>query len=377
MAALFGTPALVNSAHAEPPSDAPMVGVASVHARDVAPTTELIGRIEAINAVDILSRVSGFVRARQFTEGGVVTKGQELYTIEADAYEIALSEARAALQTAEAARLDAERQLQRNRTLIGRQAVAQSALELSETAFDTARANVMSQEARVRQAELNLSYTTIRSPLNGRIGVSAFSEGSLVGPSSGALARVVQTDPIRVVFSVSDRTLLDLREKTDGLSKEQLGKRFSVRLRLSNASDYDLPGHVDFFNNEVDPQTGTLAIRAQFANPQSLLVPGQFVTVVVRETEPLQRPVVPLGAVQQDREGKFALVVDDGNHVAMRRIRVSRQLEGKWVVDDGLSEGDKVIVEGLQNAAPGAIVKAIPVDQETTQSGRGESGPAQ
>jgi len=353
--------------------DAPLVGVTPVHERDVAPVTELVGRVEAMNAVDILSRVSGFLRGRGFKEGDAVRKGQELFAIEKDAYEIALTEAEAALASAEAVQLDAGRQLERNRALVGRSAAAQSALEVSETALDTARANVMSAEARVRQARLNLSYTSITSPLDGRIGLSSISEGALVSPSSGTLARVVQTDPIRVVFSVSDRTILDLRETAGGLSKEQLARRFALRLRLSNGQTYDQPGEVEFFNNEIDPQTGTLAIRAQFANPRSVLVPGQFVTVVAREAEPMMRPVVPIGAVQQDRDGKFVFVVGDGDHVAIRRIRVSRQIEGSWVVEDGLKEDDKVIVEGLQNAAPGATVSVTVVDEQTTPGAGGEA----
>ncbi|MDI6025905.1 efflux RND transporter periplasmic adaptor subunit [Corticibacterium sp. UT-5YL-CI-8] len=355
----------VASADATGSKDAPLVGVVSVQVRDVAPATEFVGRVEAIKSVDILSRVSGFLQSRLFNEGDTVRKGQDLFVIESDAYEIALTEAESTLASARAAETDAERQMQRNRTLIGRQAVAQTALEQSETALDSARATTISAEARVRQAQLNLSYTTIKSPFDGRIGRSGVSEGGLVNSSSGALARVVQTDPIRVVFSVSDRTILDLRQMAGGLGKEQLAKRFTTELRLSNGQPYDHPGAIDFFDNEIDLQTGTLAIRAQFVNPRSILVPGQFVTVVVREAEPKPRPIVPLGAVQQDREGKFVFIVDGSDHVAVRRISVSEQRDGNWIVEDGLQEGERVILEGLQNAAPGMVVNVTAIDPRT------------
>ncbi|MCK0195305.1 efflux RND transporter periplasmic adaptor subunit [Ancylobacter sp. 6x-1] len=353
---LLAPPALVAAPAAQ--ADAPQLGVSRVKMRDVAPETDFVGRVEAINAVDILSRVEGVLQTRHFREGDIVSKRQELFTIEKDAYEIALTEAQASLLSAQAARLDAERQLQRNQSLVGRQTISTAALEQSETALDGARANVKSAEARVRQAELNLSYTTISSPLDGRIGMSAFSEGSLVTPSSGTLARVVQTDPIRVVFSVSDRTILDLQVKAGGLSREELAQRFTTSLRLSNGQIYQQRGTIEFFNNEIDPQTGTLAIRVLIANPRSLLVPGQFVTVVVREEKPKLRALVPFGAVQQDREGKFVFVVDDSDMVAMRRIRVSGQRDGHWIVEEGLNEGERLIVEGLQNAEPGAAVSA-------------------
>lgn len=341
--------------------DAPMVGVEPVQVEDASRSTEFIGRIEALNTVDILSRIDGFIEARLFNEGAAVHKDQDLFAIEKSAYEIALTEARATLASARSNQLEADRQLQRNRSLISRQAISQAVLDQSETSLESAKATTASAEARVEQAELNLSYTRIKSPMDGRIGTAAFSVGSFVGTSSGALARVVQVDPIRVVFSVSDRTILDLRAAAGGLSKELLAKQFTIRLRLSNGSQFDGTGDIDYFDNEVDPQTGTIAIRALFHNPQALLIPGQFVTVVVKAVKETLRPVVSVGAVQQDREGKFVFIVDTKNQVEMRRITVSTQKGRNWIVDDGLKGGEKLIVEGIQNALPGTVVKATEV----------------
>lgn len=341
--------------------DAPVVGVAPVAIEDTSRSTEFVGRVEALNTVDILTRIDGFLESRLFNEGSTVRKGQDLFLVERSSYEIALKDAQAALVGAQAAFLDAERQLQRNRSLMSGRTISQSVLEQSETALEKAKATVMSAEARVSQAELNLSYTRIASPIDGRIGTAGFAVGSFVGTSSGALARVVQMDPIRVVFSVSDRTIMNLLAAAGGLSKDQLGQQFTMGLRLSNGDQYGQPGEIEYFDNEIDAQTGTIAIRAQFPNSQSLLIPGQFVTVVAKDVKETLRPVVPVGSVQQDRDGKFVFVVDDTSRVAMRRISVSEQSGRNWIVADGLKGGERLIVEGIQNAPQGSVVKATDV----------------
>ncbi len=346
---------LACSAAASFAQDAPLVGVMTVALEDVSPSFEFVGRLEALNAVDIRARIEGFLADRLFSEGQTVEKDQDLFVVERTAYEIALTDARAALASAQAALDSAERQFQRNRSLSER-TVSQAILEDSETARDTARANLLSAQARVSQAELNLAYTNVKSPLRGRIGRAAFAVGSLVGPSSAPLARVVQTDPIRVVFSVSDRSILDLRAAA-GASKDELAKGFVPRLRLSNGEPYAERGEIEFFENEVDVQTGTLAIRALFANPRSILMSGQFVTVVVRRAEPELRPVAPVGSVGQDRGGRFVLLVDEQNRASLQRIRVSRQVGDNWVVEEGLKGGEKLIVQGIQRVSPGALVK--------------------
>ncbi|WP_373414236.1 efflux RND transporter periplasmic adaptor subunit [Ensifer aridi] len=346
---------LACSAAASFAQDTPLVGVMTVALEDVSPSFEFVGRVEALNAVDIRARIEGFLADRLFSEGQTVEKDQDLFVVERTAYEIALTDARAALASAQAALDSAERQFQRNRSLSER-TVSQAVLEDSETARDTARANLLSAQARVSQAELNLAYTNVKSPLRGRIGRAAFAVGSLVGPSSAPLARVVQTDPIRVVFSVSDRSILDLRAAA-GASKDELAKGFVPRLRLSNGEPYTERGEIEFFENEVDVQTGTLAIRALFANPRSILMSGQFVTVVVRRAEPELRPVAPVGSVGQDRDGRFVLLVDEQNRASLQRIRVSRQVGDNWVVEEGLKGGEKLIVQGIQRVSPGALVK--------------------
>jgi len=341
---------------------APAVVVDTVRLQDVAPSTEFVGRVESYNAVDIRARIEGFVQARPFEEGRLVAQGQDLFVIEQAPYEAALSSARASLAGAEATLRDAEGRFQRNQELRRTQAASQAALEEAQANRDTAQAAVGVAAAAVRQAELNLDYTTIKAPFAGRIGVAAFSVGSFVGPSSGSLARIVQVDPIRVVFSVSDRTILDLRAGAGHVSKDELAREYLPRLRLSNGSEYPSKGEIEFVGNEIEVRTGTLPVRARFANPDAVLIPGQFVTVVVRRSEPQRRPVVPVGAVQLDREGRFVLIVDQANKVALRRIRTGNQISQYWIVEDGLSGGETLIVQGGQNVRPGGIVRVLSAD---------------
>ncbi|WP_242224275.1 efflux RND transporter periplasmic adaptor subunit [Shinella zoogloeoides] len=342
------------------------VGTMTVQVEDVSPRHEFVGRVEAMDSVDLRSRIDGFIEKRLFDEGSVVEAGQPLFLIDARGLEIALDEARANLASAKASEADAVRRLERNRSLS--QTVSRAVLEESQAARENAGAAVLSAEARVRQAELNLSYTRITSPLAGRIGGASLSAGSFVNASSPALARVVQMDPIRVVFSVSDRAVLDLRTAAGEISKDELARRFEPSLRLSNGQPYDRTGKIEFFGNEIDERTGTLAVRAQFANPALLLVPGQFVTVVIAETERKMRPVVPLGAVQQDREGRYVLLVDGDGKAALRRITVSEQANGNWTVDSGLEGGETLIVEGLANVTEGSPVEAHAVPDDDTDA---------
>jgi membrane fusion protein (multidrug efflux system) len=200
------------------------------------------------------------------------------------------------------------------------------------------------------------------SPLDGRIGQAAFSVGAVVGPSSNPLARVVQVDPIRVVFSISDRTLVQLRESAGNPTLEQLYRKFVPRLRLPTGTIYDQIGKIDFVENQVDPQTGTIAVRARFSNPNGILTAGQFVNVLIADTNVELRPVVPLGAVQQDREGRFVLLVENGR-VIVRRIKTGPQVGQNLPVQEGLQGGETLILEGLQNARADQNVRAVPASE--------------
>jgi membrane fusion protein, multidrug efflux system len=228
-----------------------------------------------------------------------------------------------------------------------------------------AQADVLAAQAAVQTAELNLSYTRITSPIDGRIGVTAVTAGNLVSPSTGSLATIVQLDPIRVVFSVSDRDVLAVQQQYEGLSPQELVKRYVPKLRLANGAEYAQDGSVEFVDNRVDPATGTIAVRAMFPNPQQILLPGQFVTALIRPERSERRPVVPVAAVQQDREGRFVLVLDQQNRVAQRRIEIGPQIDQVFAVEHGLREGETVILGGVQKVQPGMAVQPTRAGDQT------------
>lgn len=340
----------------------PVVSVDTVRVQSVAPNKEFVGRVEAVNTVDLRARVDGFLEARPFEEGRPVTQGQELFLIETAQYEAMLSAAQAGLAGAEATLSDAQARLDRNTQLRGNQTVSQVALDESRAARDGAQANVLAAESRVRQAQLNLDYTRITAPFAGRIGVSNFAVGSFVGPASGPLARVVQVDPIRVTFSISDRVLLDLRSESGGSpTKEEIARGLVPTLRQSNGAVFPGSGMIEFLGNEFDARTGTLPVRALFPNPDATLVPGQFVTVMVGREQAEERPVVPVGAVQMDRDGRFVLLLGAGDVVEARRIRTGAQIGQLFTVTDGLQGGETLIVQGFRAARPGAPVRPVPL----------------
>jgi membrane fusion protein (multidrug efflux system) len=363
----------------------PAVTVEVVRSQDVAQSTEFMGRVEPINAVDIRARVEGFLQRVAFREGQDVHRGDLLFVIEQTSYQSAVLNAQAQLARSQATLRNAEETLARAQQLRSTGAGTQAALDQALAARDAASADVQASTAALQTAQLNLSYTQVSSPIDGRIGVSTYTEGNLVGPTSNPLARVVQINPIRVVFSISDRDLLSVRQEAGNAPREEIYRRFVPTLRLPTGTQYPQSGTVEFINNEIDPATGTIPVRASFPNPQDLLLPGDYVTVMIRPAKAKPRLIVPLAAVQQDRNGKFVLVVGPDNRTTERRIEANTQLDQSWVVDGGLQEGETLVVEGAQNVRPGMVVnpvaaapanQALPASGTAGQTGAGQTPPA-
>ncbi|AWK85173.1 efflux RND transporter periplasmic adaptor subunit [Azospirillum thermophilum] len=341
----------------------PAVTTAPVESRDVAPSSEFIGRVAAIQSFDARARVEGAVEKVVFQEGQDVREGDLLYAIEQGPFQASLDSAKAQLASAEAKLREAERAFNRAGELRERGNVSQAQYDQALAERDAAQAGVLQAQAQVRTAELNLGYTRVTSPIDGRVGATAVTQGNLVNPATGVLATVVQLDPIRVVFSVSDRDLLATQRQFDVRSPADAVDKFIPTLRFSDGSDYGEVGKVEFVDNRIDPQTGTIGIRALFPNPQRLLLPGQFVTVRVRRDEPEQRPVVPVAAIQQDQQGRYVLVLDQDNRVQQRRIEVGPQIEQVIAVEKGLNPGETVLVDGVQKVRPGMTVQPVASSQ--------------
>jgi membrane fusion protein (multidrug efflux system) len=337
----------------------PAVSVIPVVSRQVTDTADFLGRVTAIDRVDIVARVAGFIEQRNFTEGQKVKTGDLLFRLEQDTYKAAVEQQQANLAKAKATQVNAALQLQRGQELVRNNNIPQSTLDQRAADEATAKAAVMEAQALLDQAQINLNYTEIRSPIDGRAGIAVFTVGNLVGPSSGKLTTVVSQDPIYVIFQVSERDLLDYRQKI-GQSGDK-SANVTVHVRLPNGSIYPHPGVTNFLDVQVDPTTDTLAVRAQLPNPEGLLIPGGIVGVTVERGAPKSALLVPQSAVQLDQAGRYVLVVDAAKKVELRRITTGAEQGRDIVVSDGLKEGEAVIVEGIQKVHPGQVVTATAV----------------
>ncbi|WGF87698.1 efflux RND transporter periplasmic adaptor subunit [Marinivivus vitaminiproducens] len=335
----------------------PAVTVAEVSEAPVTPSFDFLGRVTAIDTVDVRARVEGFLDKRNFTEGDDVKAGDVLFVIEQEPYQIALDQRRSELARAEADARNAQLQLDRGLELQRNRNIPESTVDDRRTAKIVADASVLEAQAAVRDAEIDLSYTEIKAPIDGRIGRSAYSVGNLVGPSSDILATVVSQDPVYVTFPVSSRQVLDVRRQEIEAGATQ---KLVAHVRLPDGTEYPDAGEINFLDIRVNQETDTVDVRATFANPDRLLFPGQFVNVVVEQGEPVTRVTVPAAAVQIGQGGRSVLVVKDDNVVEARQIVAGEQIGRNLVVQDGLRAGERVIVEGMQKARPGSPVTPTP-----------------
>lgn len=335
---------------------APAVVVDEVEVGSSAASYGFKGQVEAIEAVDIPARASGVLKEVLFNEGQAVKTGDMLFEIDPDQLQVALSSAEAQLARAVAARGSAEQTVTRTRALRQSNTTSQAALDDAEAALDIASADVQNAEAGVENARLNLSYTKVHTPIDGMIGRALFTKGNLVGPGLGPLARVVQLDPIRIVFSVPDRVMVSLRQNlAQGKTIDR--DTFQLTLLLANGTEYDQEGEIDFMDNAVSTLTGTVAIRAQFPNPDHILMPGQFVTLNLRDVTAPDLALVPMSAVSRDREGEYVYILNADNTIARQVVETGARIGNKWSVTKGLEGGETVVVEGLQRATDGLLVE--------------------
>jgi membrane fusion protein (multidrug efflux system) len=337
----------------------PLVTVEPVTLQDVNPPAEYVGHMEAIQAVDLRARVEGFLEQINFKEGSFVKAGDLLYVIEQDLYKAKVDADRAGVAQAQAALTKTRQYLERVQAV---RSGGVSATDIDDAVAEELRTRAQLEEAHatLERSELDLGYTTIKAPISGRIGRTAFTRGNLVGPTSGALARIVQLDPIRVVYSISENDLASIQTSLKDAVRGKKNPILIPRIRLADGKIYSRPGQMAFVDNEIDPSTGTIAVRAVFENPDGLLLPGQYVTVLVSTKKPRLLPVVPQSAVLEDREGPYVLVVNYQNRVVQRRIKTGPFVGSDWAVQSGLSKGEMVIVEGVQKVHPGQTVQTVP-----------------
>jgi len=326
------------------------VSAIKVTPRQVPIIVDAVGRTEGSKEVEVRARVTGIVQKQLFAEGETVRSGVSLYRIERAPFESALAQARAALSQDRARLEQAQRENTRLQPLLGKKAISQREADDSGSNLKQAEAAILSSEARVRDAELNLSYTDVAAPITGITGRSQRSEGSLVnaGAENSLLTTLTQTDPIWVRFSLSEIEHAQLRGSS--------AKRAEVRVLMADDKEYPAKGRLNFAGSTVDPKLGTVQLRAELANPDLVLLPGQFVRtqLIVGQREAI---VVPQSAVTQNDQGRFVWVIGPESKAVRRKVETGPWVGHDWIINSGLSAGDTVIVDNLIKLRPGAVVK--------------------
>jgi membrane fusion protein, multidrug efflux system len=319
--------------------------------RPVPVLLESVGRTEGSKEVEIRARVSGIVQQQLYAEGTFVRRGTVLFQIERAPFEIALAQARAMAEQAAAAHEQAQREERRLGGLIASGAVSRRQAEDATTTLRSTAASLAAATALVREAELNLSYTTVTAPIDGVTGRALHSEGSLVTANTdrSLLTAVTQTDPLWVRFALSESEQEVLRRAGE--------KRSELRLVLADGTEYESVGRVNFAGSTIDPRTGTVQLRAEFANPRLQILPGQFATVRLRAGV-RREIVVPQTAVMQGAQGRFVWTVDAAGKAEQRTVQTGSWTGTDWIIRAGLRPGDTVIVDNLMKLRPGAPVAA-------------------
>jgi membrane fusion protein, multidrug efflux system len=360
--AVLGLGALAGCEHKAPPPapPPPKVSVVTVRAQAVPITTELPGRVAGYRYADVRPQVNGIILKRLFVEGGDVKAGQQLYQIDPAPYQ-------ASYDSAVAAHASALALWERYKPLAEANAV-------SKQDYDNALASHLQAQAAVETARINLIYTRVLSPITGRISRSLITEGALVTANqTTAIANVQQLDPVYVDVTQPITTLLRLQsEAAAGLLKQNEAGKTQVRLRLEDGTDYAHPGTLEFTEVTVDQGTGSVTLRALIPNPQRVLLPGMFVREVIQEGVREGAVLAPQQGISHDQKGQpNALVVGPDNTVELRTVVTDRAIGDQWLVSSGLKPGDRVIVEGIQSAKPGAKVapeEYRPGDEKTAQA---------
>ena len=363
---LAGSPVAV--AYAQAPGAPPVVGVIEVVKRPVIETSQFLGRIEAVNRVNVVARVTAFLDKRLFTEGAEVKQGDPLYLLERGPFEADLAQKKALVAQLQATLENAKLTTERARTLLGGPAGQQSTYDAALANQRSFEAQVLSAQAQVQASQISLDYTDIRSPIEGKIGSTAVTEGNVVSPSSGILTTIVSQDPMYVTFPVSVREALDLRARYAKAGFSAV----VIRLQLPDGRMYDARGELNFVNNTISQSTDTITLRGVIHNPTLFesssttntlreLTDGEFVTVLLEGVQPVEVLAIPRSAVLTDQQGNYVFTLGADNKAEQRRIQLGQSTATVASVMSGIKLGEKVIVEGLQRVRAGQPVNPGPV----------------
>lgn len=345
---------------AKGPPPAPQVTVATPVKRTVVDFDEYVGRFIAVDSVEVRARVSGYLDQVNFRDGQLVKKGDPLFTIDRRPFLNTLEQVRASLTQARANLAYAEADLSRAQGLVGGSVISQQTFEQRTQAKRVAEANVSSQQAALKQAELDMEFTELKAPVAGRIGDRRVSPGNLVAGGTGGtttlLATIQTIDPIRFEFTMDETSYLRYSRLLAGSDQAGQGVKVPVKLKLIDEEGFTHEGFIDFVDNAIDRSSGTIRGRAQFGNPKALFTPGMFARIQVAAGPPKEALLVPDAAIGTEQVRKFVYVVDAENTAKAKYVTLGQVIENNLRVVTGLDEGDRVIVNGLMRVRPGAKV---------------------
>ncbi|MAW90636.1 MAG: efflux transporter periplasmic adaptor subunit [Altererythrobacter sp.] len=351
--------AACSSSEAPPQDQSIPVRTVTVGKTNLDNVIELPGRVEPVRVAEVRARVTGIVQDRMYEEGTDVGKGQALFRIDPSELRANYAQAQASLERARATAANANAVLKRYRPLLEENAISGQEFDAAQAAAREANANVAQIEAQLRASSLQLGYTTVRAPISGRAGRAAVTEGALVSQPEGTLmTRIEQISPIYVSFAQSATDVLKLRRAiANGELDLSPGDAVEVRLLFADGTEYDLPGVIEFLDFSVDESTGTVQLRAEFPNPDGLLLSGEFVNARIYAGKVSNVVAIPQRAVTVTEGGGSVMVVDKEGKAAVRPIKLGQLMGDDWVVESGLNPGDQVIVSNLQKLQPGMPVK--------------------
>lgn len=342
-------------------AQAPKVTVSAAYTDELVDQAIFIGRGEAVDKVDVLARVSGFVEEVLVRDGQMVTEGDVLFRIEPDTYDATLAAREADLGQAQANLDLTEVELARKTELFLREVGSEADRDVAFANNQVAIAEVEIAKAAIRMAQLDVDYTHVVAPFSGRVGRVGVSVGEFVGPTSAPLINLVRVAPIYVEFSLTERQFVDVLEQTEATAQTFVDDDVApdVYAILPNGDELEEVGKVVFVDNRIDPTTGTITVRVEFQNERELIIDGSFMNIRIEAPVARSALLIPQSAVQRDQRGEFVLVVGQQQTVEQRYVTLGRQVETAIVVEDGLREGETVIVEGLQRVRPGAEVSSV------------------
>lgn len=351
LALVCGSFVVCCSAFAQQPASVPLaVLVQPAESRPLAAQREFIGRAQALDKVDLRARVQGFLGPRKFKDGDLVKQGELLFLIEPEPYQATVEQREGQKAAAQGAVANADVQFRRAQELARTNVGTQQTLDQRTAELIAAKGALTEADAALKDAKIKLSYTEVRSPIAGRIGRASVPPGNVVGPESGILATVVAEQPMLVLFSVTQRELLEARR--GGSS----GEAMKAKVRLADDTLHPEEGTLDFIDVQVDPRTDGQTLRASFPNTDGRLTDGQTVRVILEEKQAANVVMVPQSVIASDQSGYYLFVVGPDNKAEQRRIKLGPEREGSTVVEEGLKPGEKVIVQGQQRVRPGMVV---------------------